>query len=139
LPPFRSEPFVFSSACETWSLTLREEYTLRVFQNRALRRIFGPKKNEIIGRWRKLHNKKLHNLYSLPNKIRIMKSWRIRWAGNVVHMEQKRNAYKVLVGKPERNRPLERRRHKWEDNKMDLREVGWGGMNWINLARDRDQ
>jgi hypothetical protein len=72
--------------CETWSLTLREEYRLRVFENRVLRRIFGLKRDEVTGEWRKLHNKELHDLYSSPSIIRIIKLWRMRWAGHVARM-----------------------------------------------------
>jgi hypothetical protein len=121
--------------CESWSLTLREECRLRVFENRVLRRIFGPKRDEVTGEWRRLHNKELHALYSSPNIIRVIKSRRLRWAGHVARMGERRGAYRALVGKPEGRRP----RRRWEDNiKMDLREVGWGGMDWINLAQDRD-
>jgi hypothetical protein len=105
---------------------------------RVLRRIFGPKKEEVMGDWRKLHNEELHNLYSLPNTSRMIKSRRMRWAGHATRME-KRNAYKILVGKPEGKRPLGRPRHRWVDDiKADLREIGWGGMDWIDLAEDRD-
>jgi hypothetical protein len=88
---------------------------LRVFENRVLRKIFGPKKDEVTGGWRKLHNEELHILYSSPSTriIRIMKSWRIRWAGRVGRMWEKRNAYRILVGKPEGKRPLGRPRHRW--------------------------
>jgi hypothetical protein len=86
--------------CETWSLTLREEHRLRVFENRVLRRIFVPKRDEVTGQWRKLHNEELHNLYASPNIIRMIKSRRLRWAGHVARMEEKRNAYRILVGKP---------------------------------------
>ena len=111
--------------CETLSLTLREEHRLRVFENKVLRKIFGAKGNEITGEWRKLHNAELHVLYSSPNIIRNLKSRRLRWAGHVARIEQFRNAYRVLVGKPESKRPSERPRRRWEDNiKMDLREVG---------------
>jgi hypothetical protein len=82
--------------CETWSLTLREEHRLRVFENRVLRRIFGPKRDEVMGDWRKLHNEELHNLYSSPN--RMIKSRRIRWTGHVARMGEKRNAYRILEG-----------------------------------------
>jgi hypothetical protein len=85
--------------CETWSLTLREELKLRVFENRVLRRIFGPKR-DVTGEWRKLHNEELHDLYSLPSIIRIMKSRRVRWAGHVARMRENRNTYRLLVGKP---------------------------------------
>jgi hypothetical protein len=94
--------------CETWSLTLREEHRLRVFENRVLRRIFGPKRDEVIGEWRKLHNEELHDLYSSPSIFRIIKSRRIRWAGHVAGMGKKRNAYKLLVGKSTGKRPLGR-------------------------------
>jgi hypothetical protein len=125
--------------CETWSLTLREEHRLKVFENRVLRRIFGPTKDEITRDWRKLHNEELHT-YSSPNLIGMMKSRRMRWAGRVACMEENWNAYRVLVGKPERKRLLGRPRCRWEDNiKIDLRQIGWGGMDWINLAEDRDQ
>jgi hypothetical protein len=86
--------------CGTCSLILREEHRLRACENRVLRRIFGPRREEVIGGWRKLHNPKLHNLYSLTNIIRIMKSRRIRWAEHVVHMGNKRSIYRILVGKP---------------------------------------
>jgi hypothetical protein len=86
--------------CETWSLTLREEHRLRVFENRVLRRIFGPKKDEVTGEWRKLHKKELHDLCSSPSIIRIIKSRRMRWAGQIARMGKKRNAYRLLVEKP---------------------------------------
>jgi hypothetical protein len=114
--------------CESWSLTLREECRLRVFENKVLRRIFGAKRDEVTGEWRRLHNKELYTLYSSPNIIRVIMSRRRRWAGHVACMEERRGAYRALVGKPEGRRPLGSPRHKWEDNiKMDLREVGWGG------------
>jgi hypothetical protein len=81
--------------CGTWSLTLREEHRLRVFENRVLRRIFVPKRDEVTGGWRKLHNEELHNLYSLPSIIRVIKSRRMRWAGHVARMGKKRNAYRI--------------------------------------------
>jgi hypothetical protein len=80
---------------ETWSLTLREEHKLRVFENRVLRRIFGPKRDRVMGGWRKLHNEELHNLYSLPSIIRIIKSMRMRWVGRVARMGEKRNIYRL--------------------------------------------
>jgi hypothetical protein len=87
--------------CETWSLTLREEHRLRVFENRVLRGIFGPKTKEVTGDWRKLHNEELHNLYSSPSIIRMIKSRRMRWAVHVARMGKMRNTYRILVGKPE--------------------------------------
>jgi hypothetical protein len=87
--------------CGCWSLTLREEHRLRVFENRVLRRIFGPKRDEVTGEWRKKHNEELHNLYSSPDIIRQVKSRRMRWAGHVARMGEERIVYKVLVGKPE--------------------------------------
>jgi hypothetical protein len=111
-----------------------------VFENRVLRRIFGLKRDEVIGGWRKLHNEELHNLCSSLIIIRIIKSRRIRLAGHVARMRVKRNAYRILVGNPEGKRPLGRSRHRWKDNiRMDLREIGWCGMDWIDLAQDRDQ
>jgi hypothetical protein len=125
--------------CETWSLTLGEEQRLRVFENRVLRKIFGPKREE-DGSWRKLHNDELHNLYSSPNIVRVIKSRRMRWAGHVARMGRGRGAYRVLVGRPEGKRPLGRPRRRWEDNiKMDLREIKIYGANWIRLAQDRVQ
>ena len=126
--------------CETWSLTLREVHRLRVFENKVLRKIFWVKEDEITGELRKLHNYELNALYSSPNIIRSLKSRRLRWAGHVARMEQSRNAYRVLVGKPEGKRPLGRLRRRWEDNiRMDLREVGCDPGEWIDLAEDRDQ
>ena len=107
--------------CETWSLTLKEERRLRVFENRVLRKVFGPKRDEVTGEWRKLHNEELSDLYSLPNIVRVVKSRRMRWAGHVARMGEGRGVHRVLVGKPEGKRPLGRPRRKWEDNiKMDL-------------------
>jgi hypothetical protein len=116
--------------CETWSLTLREEHKLRVFENRLLRKIFGPRRDEVTGDWRELHNEKFHNLYSSPNTIKMIKSRRMRWAGHVARMGETRNEYRILVEKPEGKRPLKRPRRRWVDNiKMDVREIGWGGMD----------
>jgi hypothetical protein len=107
--------------CETWSLTVREEHKLRVFENEAMRRIFGPKRDGVTVRCRKLHNEELHNLYSSPGLIRIIKSRRMRWAGHVARMGEKRNVYRLLVGRPEGKRPLGRPRRRWIDNiKMDF-------------------
>jgi hypothetical protein len=106
----------------------------------VLRRIFGPKRDEVTGGWRKLHNEELHNLYSSPSIIRVIKSRRMRWAGHAARMGESRNAYRILVGKPEGKRPPGRPRRRWVDNiKIDLREVGWDGRNWIDLAQDRDR
>jgi hypothetical protein len=113
--------------CETWSFTLREEQSLRVFENRVLRRIFGPKRDEATGEWRRLHKEELNDLYSSPNINRVIKSRRMRWAGHVARMGGKRGAYRILVGRLEGKRPLGRPRRRLEDNiKMDLQEVGWG-------------
>jgi hypothetical protein len=120
---------------ETWSLTLREEHRLRVFEDRVLRIIFGPKRDEVIGGWIKLHNEELHNLCYLPSIIRMIKSRMIRWAGHAARIGR-RGVHIWFWGK----RPLGRPRRRLEDNtKMDLREIGWGGMDWIDLGRDRDQ
>jgi hypothetical protein len=123
--------------CETWLLTLREEHRLRVFEKRLLRRIFGPKKDEVTEE----SNKELYDLYELyvPNIIQVIKSRRMRWVECVLHMEERRGTYRILVGRPEGRRPLGRPRHGWEDYiKMDLQEVGWGSMDWIDLAQDRE-
>jgi len=125
--------------CETWSLTLREERRLRVFENRVLRKVFGPKRDEVTGEWRNLHNEELSDLNSLPNIVRVVKSRRIKWAGHVVHMGEGRGVHRVLMGKPEGKRPLGRPRCRWDDNiKMDLQEVGGGCGDWMELA-DRDR
>jgi hypothetical protein len=96
--------------CETWSLTLKEKRRLRVFENRVLRRIFGPNRDEVTGECRKLHNEELNNLYSSPNIVWVIKSSRMRWAGHVARMGEERGVYRVLVGKPEGRRPLGRPR-----------------------------
>jgi hypothetical protein len=124
--------------CETWSMTLGEEHKLKVFENRVLRRIFGPKRDGVMGVWRKLHNEELHDLYSSPTIIRIIKSRRMRWARHVPRMGKKRKVYRLLVGKPGRKRPLGRPRHRWIDNiKVDLLEIGLGGVDWISLGEER--
>jgi hypothetical protein len=106
----------------------------------TLRRIFGPKRDEVTEECRKLHNEEPRYLYSSPSIIRIIKARRMRWAGHVTRMGEKRNAYRLLVGKPEGRRPLGRRRRRWLCNiGMDLIEVGWGDVGWIGLAQDRDR
>jgi hypothetical protein len=106
----------------------------------VLRRIFGPKRDEVTGEWRKLHNEELHDLYSSPSIIRIIKLRKMRWAGHVARMGEKRNAYRLLVGKPEGERPLGRPRRRWVDIiRLDLGEVGWGDVDWIGLAKDRNR
>jgi hypothetical protein len=115
-------------------------FYLGMFENRVLRRIFGLKKDEVTGEWRKLHNEELHDLHSLPSIIRIIKVRKLRWAGHVARMGQKKNAYRLLGGKPEGKRPLGRPRRRWLGNiKMDLVEVEWGDVDWIGLAQDRDR
>jgi hypothetical protein len=109
-----------------------------VFENRVLRRIFGPKRAEVTGEWRKLHNEELNYLYSSADIVQMIKSRRIRWAGHVVRMGKGRSVYRVLVGKPVRKRPLGKPRRRWENNiRTDLQEVGSGGMDWIELAQGR--
>jgi hypothetical protein len=111
-----------------------------VFENRVLRKIFGPKRDEVTGEWRKLHNEELCDLYSLPSIIRIIKLRRMRWTGHVARIREKRNAYRLLVGNPEGKRPLGRPKRRWVNNiRMDVREVGWGDVDWIGLAQDRNR
>jgi hypothetical protein len=118
---------------------IEEECRLKVFENKVLRKISGPNRDEATGEWRRLRNKELHSPYASPNIIRVIKSKRLIWAGHVARMGEGRDAYRVLLGKPQRSRPLERPRSRWEDNiRMDLREVGCG-MDWIDLAQDRDR
>ena len=107
--------------CETWSLTLSEERRLRIFENMVLRGMFGLKRDEIIGEWRKRHNEELNDLYSSPNIVRVIKLRRMRWVGHIARMGEERGVYRVLVGKPEGKRPLGRPRRRWEENiKMDV-------------------
>ena len=125
--------------CETWSLTLREERKLRVFENMVLRRIFGPRRDEVTGKWR-LHKEELNDLYCSPNIVLVIKWRRMRWAGHVARMGEERVMHRVLVGKPEGKRPLGKPRRRWVDNiRMDLQEVGCWYMDWIGLAQDRDR
>jgi hypothetical protein len=103
-------------------------------------RISEPKKDEVTGGWRKLHNEELHGLYSSPSIIRVIKARGVRWAGHVARMEEVRGAYNILVGRPEGKRPLGRPRRRWEYNiKMDLREIGFGDVDWIHFGQDRDR
>ena len=111
--------------CETWSVTFREEYRLRVFEKRVLSKIFGSERNEVIEQWRKLHNEKLNDLYSSPNIILVIKSRRMSWAGHVARMEEGRGVHKVLVGKPEGKRPLGRPRRKYySGDQIKENEIG---------------
>jgi hypothetical protein len=117
------------------SLVLREEHRLGVFENRVLRRIFGPKRDEVTGEWRELHNEQLRDLYSSPSIIRIMKARRMRWASHVARMGEKRNAYRLLVGKPEGRRPLGRPRLRWVDNiRMNLVEMELSDVDWLGIG-----
>ena len=151
---FGAEPFVFQAAiqkfkdqdiyrtlilpvvlygCDTWSQTLREERKLRVFENMVLRRILGPRKDEVTGEWRRLHNEELNDLYSSPNIVRVIKSRRMRWEGHVARMEESSGAYLVLVGKPEGKRILGRPWCRRKDNiKKDILEVEWG--SWTDRS-----
>jgi hypothetical protein len=114
-------------------------HRLRVLENRVLRRIFGRKRSEVTGGWRKLHNEELHNFCTSPSIIRMIKS-RMRWAGNVARMGLKRNAHRILLGKLVGKRPVGRPRRRWVGNiKMDLGKIAWDGMDCIDLAQDRDQ
>jgi len=115
---------------------LREERKLRVFENMMLRRIFGPRRDEVTGEWRRLHYEELNDLNCPPNMVRVIKSRRMRWVRHVARMGEERGVYRVLAGKPEGRRP----RRRWVDNiRMDLQEVGCGYMDWIGLAQDRDR
>jgi len=125
--------------CENWSLTLREEHRLRVFENRLLRKIFGPRRDEVTGEWRKLHNEVLNVLHCAPNIIPVIKSRRKKCTVHVAHMGGRKGAHRTLVGKPQRKSPLEKPRRRCGDNsKMDLQEVGWGE-GLIDPAQDRDR
>jgi len=114
--------------CETWSLILREERRLRGFGNRALRKIFGPKRDKVTGQWRKLQNEELSDLYSSPKIVRVINREKMSWVGHVACKGERRGVYRVWVGKPEGKRSFQRSKCRWEDNsKMDLQEVGCGG------------
>jgi len=114
---------------------VREERRLRKLENRVLSRVFGPKRDEVTGKWKKLHKEELSNLYSLPNLLRVVKSRRMRQAGHVERMGEERGMHRVLVGKPEGKRPLGRPRRRWEENvMMDLQEVGGDYGDWMELA-----
>jgi hypothetical protein len=111
---------------------------MRVFENRVLRRIFGPKRDGVTRKWRKPQNEELNDLYSSPNIVRVIKSRRMRWTGHVARMEERRGVYRVLVGKPEGKSPLGRLKCRWEDNiEMGLQEVGCGGLtgwSWLRIG-----
>jgi hypothetical protein len=124
--------------CETWSLTLSEEHKLRALENWVLRRIFGPKTDEVTGEWRKLQNEELHILYSFPDIIRPIKIKVIMWARHVARMGEDRKVYRILVGNSEGKRPLGRPRRRWKDGiQMDLREIDWEDAAWVQLSQDR--
>ena len=111
-----------------------------MFENMVLRRIFGPRRDEVTGEWRRLYNDELNDLYSSPNIVRVIRSRRMRWAGHVACMGEERGVYRVLLGKSEGRRLLERPRRRRVDNiRMDLQEVGCGYMDWTGLAQDRDR
>jgi len=119
---------------------LRDERRLKMFENMVLRRLFGPRRDEETGEWRRLHNEELNDLYCSPNIVRVIKSRRMRWAAHVACMGEERGVYRVLVRKPEGRRPLGRPRRRWVDNiRVDLQEVGCWYMDWIGLAQDRDR
>lgn len=118
---------------ETWSLTVREEYGHRVLVNRLLRKVFGSKSEEVVRRRKKLHSEEVYDYYFSSTIIWVITSWIMRWEGHVACIMEKRNAYSVLAGKSEGKRLLQRQ--KWENNiKIDITEIGWDGMDRINLA-----
>jgi hypothetical protein len=112
----------------------------RVFENRVLGRIFGARRDEVTGGWRKLHNEELRDLYSSPSIIMLLKSRRMRWAGHVARMGRRGTRIMLFVRKPEGKRPLGRPRRRWVDNiRMNLGEIDWSGVDWIGLTQDRDK
>jgi hypothetical protein len=130
-------PVVFCG-CETCSITLREEHSLRVFENRVLRRIFGPRRDELMEEWRKLHSGELPNLYLFPNVIRQIKSRKMSWVGYVARMGEERKLYKVFVGNLEGKTPFGRLRYRWEDGLEWILQglVGrmWSGVTWLSVG-----
>jgi hypothetical protein len=116
---------VVSYGCKTWSLTLREERKLRVSENKVLRRIFGSRRDEVTGKWWRLHNEELNDLYSSPNIVRVIKWRRMRWAGHVARMGEERGVYRFMLGKPEGRRPMGRPRCRW------WRIIGWTSRRWV--------
>ena len=111
-----------------------------MFENMVLTRIFGPRREEVTGEWRRLHNEELNNLYPSPNIVRVIKSRRMRWARHVARMGEEIGVYRVLVGKSEGKRPLGRPRRRWVDNiRTDLQEMGCGHVDWIGMAQNRDK
>jgi hypothetical protein len=125
---FKMYKTVVLYGCETWYHILNTEHGIRVFENRVLR-IFGPKRNEVVGGWKKLCNEELHSMYSSPNVTRMIKSRRMRWAGHVAHTKEKRNSYSDSLIKPDGKRPMGRSRCRWENNiNMDIM-IGWYGLD----------